>query len=315
METDEATAAAAATVAVAAADAHADAPEVPINADYVYMDALRAHAGEGEEPCASSAARMQPRPDVQNAAKARGLHAEARFLAWAQRTWPDATCWTACTEDNMTQHWDIRVQSAASVADGTPGVRVDVKAARKRARGDDSVDTTHTWLELQSADVAHRGSLFGDAELFAFEDQHGAWTLVSRARLARVVMEQLEARDMRCSTTSSDATAAAACFQPTPCAPTCAPVVLYNRRDAERLLWFPLSELQRLAIDVDTVPLREIERAFAAVAKEHARPSASAPSSSLAPVPVPTSVPTSVPTPAPAPLTPSAPVSVPTPLC
>ena len=84
--------------------------------------------------------------------------------------------------------------------------------------------------------------------------------LVARHQLAQLIMNMLATAGMRLTQDKNEAVAK----RPTPDAP----FVLYNRRDHERLLWFPLVLLEKLAWPpIAYANLRDVERAFAKVAK------------------------------------------------
>ena len=208
--------------------------EVPINADFLALDKERVEtAGQLKVP-------IQPRPNVKDCSQQDGLNAELRFQKWARKTWPTAHVRTSCSHDNKQQHWDVLLQSPEALRSSQPaGVRVDVKAARKRNRHDAHVSAQHTWIELQSANIEFKGSLFGDAEMFAFECADGEWLLVARHHLAQLIMNMLMLGGMQITTDKVTATA--------PRPKKNAPFMIYNRRDAERLLWFPMSIIKKLA--------------------------------------------------------------------
>jgi hypothetical protein len=184
-----------------------------------------------------------------------GLAAETRFADWVERVAPSMQVVPACGQDNMAHHWDVLVLPrkrglAAAAATAPRGVRVDVKARRKAARSAAGASATHTWLELQSAQAEHVGSVFGDADLFAFEQQGGGWLLVPRNRVARWAMQHVSAatpmtRDVARATSSTD-------------------LMLYSRRDNEVLAWVPIATtLSPLALKKGmTWP--QIEAAFVA---------------------------------------------------
>lgn len=225
-------------------------PEVPVNADFLALDKERVEAGGVIK------APIQPRPAVADSSQQDGLKAEARFQEWARKTWPTATVRPSCSADNKEQHWDVLLQSPEAVSSAkAEGVRIDVKAARKQARHDHEVATTHTWIELQSANAAFCGSLFGDAEMFAFERADGTWLLAARHQLAQLIMNMLTRCGMKLTQDKEEAVAK----RPRPDAP----FVLYNRRGCERLLWFPMCLLEKYAWSPEAYGnLRDMELAF-----------------------------------------------------
>lgn len=229
--------------------------EVPVNADFLVLDKERVRLGRAGVP-------MQPRPRIADTSQEDGLKAEVRFQAWARAMWPSAVVHASCALDNQQQHWDVLLQSPEAAASDVPeGVRVDVKAPRKLARRDRAAATTHTWIELQSAKAAHRGSLFGDAEMLAFEQPGGRpeWLLVARHQLAQLIMGMLSVAGMTLTTDRAEAVAKRASVS--------APFAVYQRRGRERLLWFPMAVLDKLAWSPAALTnLRSVERAFAKVA-------------------------------------------------
>ena len=168
------------------------------------------------------------------------MSAELRFQAWAQRCWPDAKLWSACGADNMQQHWDFLFQRGGA-GSGRSGVRIDVKAARKASRAGDSVSQTHTWLELQSADPTQVGSLFGCADVLAFEVAADDWLFVPRGRLVKWAMRHIT-RDTPVTRDRLFATS-----------PT-APFALYTRRGVEVLAWVNISDVLRPLATSATLP-------------------------------------------------------------
>ena len=130
----------------------------------------------------------------------------------------------------------------------------DRRQTPRKSRHDAAVASTHTWLELRYRSRV-TASLFGSAELFAFEqiDSSGYWFRCNRA-VGRVF--QLSARGLCCDTSKEDATADRK--------DKTKPIALYNRRDSERLLWVSIeSVLKPLALKhPERMSIQQLEALF-----------------------------------------------------
>lgn len=73
-------------------------------------------------------------------------------------------------EEDMTQHWDVKL-----------GIKFDVKAVKKINRWDDKPDENFHWVELYNVNGAW-GWLYGEADYFAFETDD-YWVIVGKTNL------------------------------------------------------------------------------------------------------------------------------------
>ena len=199
-------------------------------------------------------------------ALARGTTAEAAFSTYATAQWSGegVVVLPSCPQDDKEQHFDFILGPRLVAEDGPPtGVRVDVKALRKRHRSDEALCNTHTWIELQSADVGgagHVGSTFGSADFLVFELpplEEGLaprWMWVPRSRLADWIRHKIDPKTARIRDNAEHCIAA--CENPT-FADT-----LFNRRDKELLLWVSLKrDLKPLSVPVQEMTFKQLQAA------------------------------------------------------
>lgn len=83
----------------------------------------------------------------------------------------------ATREEDMLEHWDIKLET-----------KIDVKALRKTKRGDKTTDENIHWIELKNVN-GNLGWLYGQAHCFAFE-LIDYWVIVDKIKLQEFIKDK-----------------------------------------------------------------------------------------------------------------------------
>lgn len=131
-----------------------------------------------------------------------GHRYEEAFIEHVRSMWSDIAIARSTPHDDMSQHFDV-VLCFASRDEATPkGLRVDVKCAKRKSRGDAEASCTHTWIEVMPVAQNRKriSSVFGSADILAFYlpplttssdvPPSEQWLWIPRKRLAKWVREQ-----------------------------------------------------------------------------------------------------------------------------
>jgi len=108
-----------------------------------------------------------------------GDSAEARFAVCARENGWDVV--RAESRQDMDEHWDVIIRRGSEI------YRVDVKAMKRVARGDQATQADWIWIELHGVREHELGWLYGSkADLIAFERAE-SFVIVPRAELIALV--------------------------------------------------------------------------------------------------------------------------------
>ena len=110
-----------------------------------------------------------------------GLHAETLFRELCEsKGW---SCRPASRFENTVRHFDFVVRPWSLLPLQTDVARVEVKAIKCPRRGA-RPDPTLIYVELKSV-MGHKGWVFGEADIVAFEQPNNSFLCVKREDLAR----------------------------------------------------------------------------------------------------------------------------------
>lgn len=98
-------------------------------------------------------------------------------VEFAQQIKKFGTVTEATREEDMFEHWDIKLET-----------KIDVKALRKTRRGDKDTDENIHWVELKNVN-GELGWLYGKAHCFAFEIID-YWIIVDKINLQEFIKEK-----------------------------------------------------------------------------------------------------------------------------
>lgn len=98
-------------------------------------------------------------------------------VEFAQQIKKFGTVTESTREEDMFEHWDIKLET-----------KIDVKALRKTRRGDKDTDENIHWVELKNVN-GELGWLYGKAHCFAFEIID-YWIIVDKINLQEFIKEK-----------------------------------------------------------------------------------------------------------------------------
>lgn len=85
-------------------------------------------------------------------------------------------------EQDIHEHWDVSIT-----------MQIDVKAMKKKHRGDDKTNENIHYVELKNVQ-GHPGWLYGEAHYFAFETED-YWIMVDKIRLQKFIKEKCATKE------------------------------------------------------------------------------------------------------------------------